>query len=460
MTVLWRRFWSGAHRDTWLLFLGLLALYTLTANRDLKAVINDVLYVAQPAWSLAVRGTANLEGLFTLSGINAWTVQVGEHLRSDRFPGAIVLTIPFYGVARWSVPSFFLWPSAVAAATVAASTMAVMHRVLLCVVRPRAALGGVLALALGTATWSVAADAMWTEGPTMLGLAIAMWALARGRTGGVIAGYALAAVSRPHASVFAFITAAWSATQRRWRPAVVATGGGLAGLLAVVVWNRVNAGQWTLLPGSYTGRPEAALNAAPGGQATGLEWANDLICTFVSPLRGLFVYSPFVLLVLPGLARAWRAAPSWVRSSALGGVVYLVVQLAGNTWIGGPVFGYRLILPSLVAWWPLLTMAYERWTARRVWARWAFVALAAASIWWFTQGASVLPVDYLAANPQEYTVWLSWNVPTFTRFAGPFAWIGGALLVGAVGWVLSRVPDRDDDAPSGPVTRKKSTRRR
>ena len=64
------------------------------------------------------------------------------------------------------------------------------------------------------------------------------------------------------------------------------------------------------------------------------------------------------------------------------------------------------------------------------------------------------------ANPQEYTVWLSWNVPTFTRFAGPFAWIGGALLVGAVGWVLSRVPDRDDDAPSGPVTRKKSTRRR
>jgi hypothetical protein len=41
---------------------------------------------------------------------------------------------------------------------------------------------------------------------------------------------------------------------------------------------------------------------------------------------GLFVWSPFLLALLPGLRPAWRAAPDWVQGFALTGGAYLLVH--------------------------------------------------------------------------------------------------------------------------------------
>jgi hypothetical protein len=117
--------------------------------------------------------------------------------------------------------------------------------------------------------------------------------------------------------------------------------------------------------------------------------------------------------------------------------LYLIIQLAGNSWFGAPVFGYRLILPSLFAWTPLLTLSFCAWTAHFRWAVLTFGALSAASIWWFAIGASVSARDFYVANdPSLYTSPGSWSVPILASVAGPWRWLAALVLVsGIVAWI-------------------------
>ncbi len=443
MIRLWHRLGTGGRRDTWLLLVGLLVLFCLTANRRIEDTFNDIFYVAEPAYALAVHGTLNLDTLPAFPSF-PWLIQVAGHFRSDRFPGAILLAVPFYAVFR--IGEFDLWPSALAGATLTAIAIALMHRTLLTLVNRRIALGSAVVLALGTAMWSVAADGIWTEGPTMLGLALAMWGLSTGRRWAIGVGFVTAVMSRPHAGIFAVVSAIWNGVQRRWKTAIVCAIGVALGLFGVLLWNKINGNQWTLLIGSYTGRASAAVNTGANGEATSTRWGADYLYTFFSPLRGIFVYSPFLLLLLPGVVRAWRSAPTWVRSFAVGGVLYLVIQLAGNSWFGAPVFGYRLILPSLFGWTPLLTVSYQKWTARQFWSQALFAVLAAASMWWFAIGASVSARDfYVAVNdPRLYSSPGSWSVPILASVAGPWRWLAAVLLVVGVAMWLRATPEGSD----------------
>ena len=81
---------------------------------------------------------------------------------------------------------------------------------------------------------------------------------------------------------------------------------------------------------------------------------------------GVFVWSPFLLVLLPGIRAGWRAAPSWARGSALGGILYLLVQYKANRATGGDFVGYRYPLEALVAMAPVLFLAFkEKIAARR-----------------------------------------------------------------------------------------------
>ena len=61
-----------------------------------------------------------------------------------------------------------------------------------------------------------------------------------------------------------------------------------------------------------------------------------------------------------GLRGGWRAAPSWARASAVGGIVYLAVQLFLPGGIGGDAyFGPRYTIEPLVLAAPLLWASYE-----------------------------------------------------------------------------------------------------
>jgi hypothetical protein len=417
------------------LFLGTLAIFIFTANRSLTVYANDVLYTARPAWTLAFAGNLNLEGFNDIVGFKNWTIFFDGHTRSDRFPGAILMASIVYFISQ-SSGYFSMVPAAVTAALASALTVLLLHRMLLTIATRKVALASCLLFAFGTSVWSVASDALWSEGPTMLGLAFGAWALSRQSWFLAGLGYGFALLSRPHAVVVGAISGLWESVTRKSKIPALKVGSTTAlGLLALLLWNKVNAGQWTLLPGSYDGRIEGAVS--PQSQARGIEWLSDYSATFFSPLRGLFVYSPFLLLLLPGLPAAWRTAPSWVRSTAIGGVVYLVVQLAGNSWFGGGgIFGNRLIIPAMLAWWPLMTLAYSQWLERFKPMRWAFMVLGALAIWWTAFGALLFRSKYFEDNPDQFFYWWNWTAGLYISWAWPLGWLAAAAFVGALGYAV------------------------
>jgi len=386
---------------TVLIFCGLLTVFLLTnATVTAEPYFNDALYTAFPSWTLAHDHTLNIRSVKLDYGYrNGFFIQledfrlnakgdiVGGKVVSDRFPGAMLFAVPFYVIAGST--TFTMAPADVAASVATAAAVAVMFRILLAICPRRTALGATLLLAFGTGVWTVAADTLWSEGPTLLALAVATWALTKNSFGLAALGYGLSIVCRPHTAVFGACSGVWlSIKQRRLAPVITLAIGCLAGMALLVAYNHANVGRWTLLVGSYSSRLSSAISTSASGQATPANWWNDYVNTFFSPLHGLFVYSPFLLFLLPGLYKGWRVAPAWVRSSAVGAVAYLIVQLAGNTWIGGDgYFGYRLVLVSLFMCTPLLVLSWQEFTVKFRVTRYLFAATSVVAIWWFALGS-------------------------------------------------------------------------
>ena len=93
-----------------------------------------------------------------------------------------------------------------------------------------------------------------------------------------------------------------------------------------------------------------------------MNYFGNVALALVHPVRGLLVYSPFLIFLIPGLPAAWRKAPGWVQGSAIGGVLYLLFQLKANRYSGGDSFwGYRYPLEALAAAGPLLLLSYTEW---------------------------------------------------------------------------------------------------
>jgi hypothetical protein len=94
-------------------------------------------------------------------------------------------------------------------------------------------------------------------------------------------------------------------------------------------------------------------------------YGNRLAALLVSPYRGLLVYSPLVLLALPGLRASRRGPP---RLLACGGVAALAAAAlffaAFRYWTGGHSWGPRFLVAPLVLLAPALATAFaRRWTA-------------------------------------------------------------------------------------------------
>lgn len=437
-------------KATWILFGGVLVAYLFTATYAIGRVpINDTFFTAFPAYTLGKLGTLNIDAVMNYTD-RGWAFIQDGHLRSDRFPGAILIAAPFYAIAGGG--QFSLGPSAVVAALTTATAVALLHRTLLRIVGLRTATGGALLFAFGTAAWTVAADGLWTHGPTLMGLSLASWALGSERFAIAGLGYALAILSRPHTAIVAAIAGTWQAiSSRSWRPIVLIGSTSVLGLVGLLAYNRVNAGSWDIFPGSYGGRFEAATSVGDGGQAKPGVWAGDIFATLLSPARGALFLSPFLLLAVPGLIGAWRRAPVWVRSSVGGAVAYLVIQLAGNTWIGATgIFGNRLVLESLLLSAPLLALSWEIWGARRVWAVRVMAVFAFLSVWWFAVASVVAAVDLGAIDPAPR--WTKWAVPQAVTAAGPAVWAGAAALAGFVIWLIGRIEQSDLPSSAGAVS--------
>ncbi|MDQ1629810.1 MAG: hypothetical protein QOI54_3554 [Actinomycetota bacterium] len=364
-------------------------LYLGTATFDQRQNI-DTLSTLVPAWQLASHGNVFAD---QYGGFTPWFVEVRDHVVSNRLPGAILWATPFYLLLGRGGALAPLYPAAVASAAAAALAAWFLYRVLLRICVRRVAVCAALLFALATPTWSISADALWTHGPAQLFLALSLLLYAKQRyaAGGLSQGFAI--LIRPHLAVVPLVQGIWTGVaQRSLRPALVVGLTSALGIAGLLLYYRLVYRVWTVA-GGY-GR----LGGYAEGDQSDLEprlrnfahLGTNVLGALVSPGRGMLVYTPFLLLLLPGLHAAWRTAPVWARSAAVAGVVYALVQLGNNSFAGGEdFFGYRLMLEPLTLWAPLLALSYQSWTDARRWRRALFaVAAAGTAVWQATAAVS------------------------------------------------------------------------
>jgi hypothetical protein len=333
-----------------LLVAGCLFLIYLPTSTSTWSQSPDPVSAALPAWNLVTHGDLSLDAF---EHTHAWLMERDGRLVSNRTGGIILYGVPFYWVLGEEAFTFF--PARFAAALTAAVAMGLLAVLLRRFLRPSAAALAAVLAGLGTATWSVSADGLWTHTPNQMLLIAAMLLLARGQmwSSGLMFGAAI--VVRPHLAVAAAVVGLASAFQHRsLRPAVAVGVPSAAGLVTLMTFNLIVHGRFAIAGGYGT---EQVDNVA--GQPL-MAYAENLAGMFISPDRGLLVLSPFLILLIPGIKRAYAVAPPWVRASAWSGLAYLLVQSRMNYFSGGNnFFSYRLTLETLTLLGPLLALAYR-----------------------------------------------------------------------------------------------------
>ena len=327
---------------------GLFCLYLATGNLSpAEGQVTDVTAAALPAWQLAQHGSTDLSAWRHL----AWVVHINGHWVSNRFPGTVLWAVPFYWLLG-TPGRVTLYPAAVAAATASAIAMAVVFLVLREFCSRRVSVVASLLLALGTATWTVSADTLWTHGPDQLALSVAALGLARRRYALTALGCVAAILIRPHTVVIAAIIVAWLVLgKRQYRNGLLVAAGAAVGGLLMIAYNAHTFGGSHLISGGYI--------VDAGGH--GPERVTlKLLGALVSPARGILILSPFLLFLIPGLRRAWRESEAWVRVAAVAGVLYGLTQVYLMEQLGGDGFyGNRVLIEPLTLCTPLLVASFR-----------------------------------------------------------------------------------------------------
>jgi len=356
----------------WLaVFVPLVILYLVTLRVNAMNMSPDTVSVTTSAWQLAHHGTPRLP--VTTPNYDAWMIPSGSgHMISNREPGLIGLAALFY----WLLPFtsvFNVAPASIAAALTTGAAMATLALALRLLVSNRVALVAALIAGTATTTWAVSGTSLWSHGPDQLYLVATMLALATARGAWAGLAFAAAILTRPPLAVTAVVGAVWEAwTRRALRPILVVgliSGAGLALLLVYshVYWHGGLDGQYAAVG---SGRITPFVDLSPHAFSA---FAINILGTLVSPGRGVLVGAPFLVVLACGLRPAWRTAPSWVRSAAVGGLLYLTVQLKDIDFGGGATFwSYRYPLETLTLMAPLFVLSWREWVSDRARRRAAF----------------------------------------------------------------------------------------
>jgi len=389
--------------------LPLFALFFATASRDRPYHIDPLSNVI-PAWKIGSEGTIYLDEYVEFTAPEywrsvGWYVAVDDTAVSKYPPGTALWAAPFYAIGpndaelvvgrptnerdsfdtvEILIPP--LWPAAVASSLAVALAMGWLALTVASFASPANAATAAYLGALGTTAWGVASDSLWQHGPAMMWIALAGYLMVRSnRWSGGIA-YAAAIVTRPLTAM----VAAGSGTYEAWKRRSVKTLLQVAipaavGVGVIVIYNTIVFGSVSIAGGYGDGFSSNVLSSDVGGFLVNLFRAGfDLS-------RGLFVWSPFILVLLAGIRTGWTSAPAWARGAALGGLVYFLVQMKANRYSGGDGFiGYRYPLEPLMAAAPLLFFSYRDWVLAHRMRQRLFVFTAALAV--AIQAAAVVAI--------------------------------------------------------------------
>lgn len=206
--------------------------------------------------------------------------------------------------------------------------------------------GAALVFAFATPAWTTGSRALWQHGPVMLMLSIALLLARRADTRGrglaplgVVLGFAY--VTRPTAALAVVAFTAWAAVRHRHRLSGYLSGLGVV-LLGLGLVNRKLYG--SILSPYYR----------PGREGSNPHPFDALAGNLVSPGRGLFTWSPILLLGLVGavvLVRRRRVTALDVTVWLLVAAHWVAISLGAPQWWGGYTIGPRLfsdVVPLLV----------------------------------------------------------------------------------------------------------------
>lgn len=376
----------------------LLVLYLATATWSQPYHIDPLTNVLS-SWQLGTEGSFRLDNHVQLADPDyyrnvAWIVPAGDSAASQYPPGSSLLAAPLYaiwpqdaelveigGTNRPDVAAVELLhpPLAPAAITAAASVAAAIGFLGLAFRRlggsPVLALSAAYLAGLGTSAWSVAADRLWQHGPGMLWIALALVLSERHTVASGFA-YGAAILTRPPTAIIAAATGLYRAWhERSFRPAVSTGIGAALGLGLFVAYNNHVFGSLSISAGYGNSFQDNALSADL------ISYLKNVFLGAFSATRGFLLWSPFLLVLVPGIRAGWKAAPAWVRGSALGGILYLLLQYKANRFSGGGgFFAYRYPLEALTAAAPLLYLSFTEWVQQRGRAKRVFGGLSILSV--------------------------------------------------------------------------------
>lgn len=314
-----------------------------------------------------------------LDGIPYYLRRAGGHYYSAYSPAPALLALPVYAlpVAR-GMPASSPWVAhleKLTAALVAAASVALLFATVRQLTTGGWALAIAAVYALGTSTLSVSSQALWQHGPSQLFLTLALYFLVRLRDDErALAPAALAlgvAVVMRSTNLFLAAPVAAFALHRHRRLAVRAVALFLAPLTVQAAYDLAH------FHALGTGLGQAAVPVtALFAQTPVLEGLGGVL---VSPARGLFVFSPVLLLSLAGIVLVWRRGPALFRALSLGLPIVVLVVGKWFMWWGGHTFGPRVLADAT----PVLCFflyPLGDLVRRRAIVRAAFVVLAVASV--------------------------------------------------------------------------------
>jgi alpha-1,2-mannosyltransferase len=408
---------ASTQRPIWFdaFVLGVLAFVVFAATASYHDPLNnDTRTAAIAAWQLAHHGNATLSAFY---GHYAWLFESHGRFVTNRLPGTIFWATPFYAVlGGGDYPA--VYPGAFAADAACALAVALTYALCCRIVSRRSALVAASLLGFATGTWTVSADQLWTHGPAQAAVLLVVLLSSKQRwlLAGIPAGFAI--LVRPHLGVVALVICGYAVVRARsLRPLLIGVGSAAGGVI-LLAYNYALWHRWEIF-GGYD-QPVAASGHKAVAIITGL--AGDLI----SPERGLLVMTPALLLLLPGLRRAWAVAPDWIRAATCAGLAYLLLQLWGIRFSGGDGFySYRTTLETLTLCVPLLALAWREWTAVNRLRRTAFAGLAAVSVALHAFGAIVNWV------PRALPPWMSFMPIDLAHHIGA-AQTAGWVVAGSV----------------------------
>lgn len=222
-----------------------------------------------------------------------------------------------------------------------ATAAAVMVHLAYAVTRDRLVSGGVgLLFAFATSAWSVVTRALWSHGPSILLLSIALLLAVKSHRRERLAVWmaiplGLALVVRPTNAVPIAVLTGWVALHRRRQLLPFLAIGGILG----VAFAMTNAATY----GSVLPRYYAASRLSP------LPSIDALAGNLVSPARGLLVFSPFLLVIGLSVQQVMRdRAPRalfWPAAAIVLGH-WLTISAFWHWW-GGHSYGPRLFSDAL-----------------------------------------------------------------------------------------------------------------